>query len=118
MLYAFVGLTGLTSIITALVPASAVLPILVCLGISSYEQAFEVVDRKYYRAVIMASLPLVMSFMMDNVAEGSLAGFWAFDAGAASSDCWSAASSCSSSTTTGSKHALPTWWRSALRSSA
>ena len=83
MLYAFVGLTGLTSIITALVPESAVLPILVFLGISSYAQAFEVVDRKYYPAAIMASLPLVMSFMMDNVAEGSLAGFWAFDAGAA-----------------------------------
>ena len=83
ILYAAVGLTGLTAIITAFIPEAAVLPILVFLGITSYAQAFEVVDRKYYPAAIMASLPLVMSFMMDNVAEGSLAGFWAFDAGAA-----------------------------------
>ena len=83
MLYALVGLTGLTAIITAFIPEAAVLPILVFLGITSYAQAFEVVDRKYYPAAIMASLPLVMSFMMDNVADGALSGFWAFDSGSA-----------------------------------
>ena len=54
------------------------LPILVFVGISSYSQAFEVVTKKYYPAVIMASLPVVMDFIMDNVAEGKLAGFSAF----------------------------------------
>lgn len=36
-----------------------------------------------YPAVIMASLPVVMDFIMDNVAEGKLEGFWAFDPGSA-----------------------------------
>ena len=71
VLYALVGLTGLTAIITAFIPEAVVLPILVFVGISSYGQAFEVVDKMYYPAAIMASLPLVMSFMMDNVAERS-----------------------------------------------
>ena len=66
------GLTGLSAIITAFIPEAVVLPILVFVGISSYSQAFEVVTKKYYPAVIMASLPVVMDFMMDNVAEGKL----------------------------------------------
>ena len=82
-LYALVGLTGLSAIITAYIPEAVVLPILVFVGISSYSQAFEVVSKKYYPAVIMASLPVVMDFIMDNVAEGKLEGFWAFDPGSA-----------------------------------
>ena len=82
-LYALVGLTGLSAIITAFIPEAVVLPILVFVGISSYSQAFEVVSKKYYPAVIMASLPVVMDFIMDNVAEGKLEGFWAFDPGSA-----------------------------------
>ena len=82
-LYALVGLTGLSAIITAFIPEAVVLPILVFVGISSYSQAFEVVSKKYYPAVIMASLPVVMDFMMDNVAEGKLQGFLAFDPGSA-----------------------------------
>ena len=82
-LYALVGLTGLSAIITAFIPKAVVLPILVFVGISSYSQAFEVVSKKYYPAVIMASLPVVMDFIMDNVAEGKLEGFWAFDPGSA-----------------------------------
>ncbi len=78
-----VGLTGLSAIITAFIPEAVVLPILVFVGISSYSQAFEVVSKKYYPAVIMASLPVVMDFIMDNVAEGKLEGFWAFDPGSA-----------------------------------
>ena len=31
----------------------------------------------------MASMPVVMDFIMDNVAEGKLEGFWAFDPGSA-----------------------------------
>ena len=83
VLYALVGLTGLSAIITAFIPEAVVLPILVFVGISSYSQAFEVVTKKYYPAVIMASLPVVMDFIMDNVAEGKLAGFSAFDNGSA-----------------------------------
>ena len=83
VLYALVGLTGLSAIITAFIPEAVVLPILVFVGISSYSQAFEVVSKKYYPAVIMASLPVVMDFIMDNVAEGKLEGFWAFDPGSA-----------------------------------
>ena len=83
VLYALVGLTGLSAIITAFIPEAVVLPILVFVGISSYSQAFEVVTKKYYPAVIMASLPVVMDFMMDNVAEGKLQGFLAFDPGSA-----------------------------------
>ena len=56
------------------------LPILVFVGISSYSQAFEVVDKKYFPAVIMASLPVVMDFIVDNMKEGALPGFIAFDA--------------------------------------
>lgn len=83
VLYALVGLTGLTAIITAFIPEAVVLPILVFVGISSYSQAFEVVEKKYYSALIMASLPVVMDFIMDNVAEGKLQGFLAFDPGSA-----------------------------------
>ena len=54
ILYAIVGLTGLSAIITAFIPEAVVLPILVFVGISSYSQAFEVVKKKYYPAVIMA----------------------------------------------------------------
>ena len=74
VLYAIVGLTGLSAIITAFIPEAVVLPILVFVGISSYSQAFEVVKKKYYPAVIMASLPVVMDFVVDNIAEGKLQG--------------------------------------------
>ena len=40
VLYAIVGLTGLSAIITAFIPEAVVLPILVFVGISSYSQAF------------------------------------------------------------------------------
>lgn len=83
LLYALVGLTGLSAIINAFIPEAVVLPILVFVGISSYSQAFEVVDKKYYPAVIMASLPVVMDFICDNVADGNLTGFLQFDAGSA-----------------------------------
>lgn len=82
-LYALVGLTGLSAIINAFIPEAVVLPILVFVGISSYSQAFEVVDKKYYPAVIMASLPVVMDFIVDNMKEGALPGFTAFDPGSA-----------------------------------
>ena len=82
-LYALVGLTGLSAIINAFIPEAVVLPILVFVGISSYSQAFEVVDKKYYPAVIMASLPVVMDFIVDNMKEGTLPGFTAFDPGSA-----------------------------------
>lgn len=82
-MYALVCLTGLASVVAALVPEAVVLPILVFLGISTYCQAFEVTERRYYPAVVMASLPLVMSFMAGNAGEGSLVGFAAFDSGAA-----------------------------------
>ncbi len=83
VLYAIVGLTGLSAIITAFIPEAVVLPILVFVGISSYSQAFEVVKKKYYPAVIMASLPVIMDFIVDNIAEGKLQGFLAFDPGSA-----------------------------------
>lgn len=82
-LYALVGLTGLSAIINAFIPEAVVLPILVFVGISSYSQAFEVVDKKYFPAVIMASLPVVMDFIVDNMREGALPGFTAFDPGSA-----------------------------------
>lgn len=82
-LYGLVGLTGLSAIINAFIPEAVVLPILVFVGISSYSQAFEVVDKNYYPAVIMASLPVVMDFVVDNMKEGALPGFMAFDAGSA-----------------------------------
>lgn len=70
-------------IINAFIPEAVVLPILVFVGISSYSQAFEVVDKKYFPAVIMASLPVVMDFIVDNMREGALPGFTAFDSGSA-----------------------------------
>lgn len=83
VIFALVGLTGLTAIITAFVPEAVVLPILVFVGISNYAQAFEVVDKKYFPASIMASLPLVMSFISDNAVGDGLPGFAAFAPGAA-----------------------------------
>ena len=82
-LYASVGLPALSPFIPAFIPEAVVLPILVFVGISSYSQAFEVVKKKYYPAVIMASLPVVMDFVVDNIAEGKLQGFLAFDPGSA-----------------------------------
>lgn len=82
-LYGLVGLTGLSAIINAFIPEAVVLPILVFVGISSYSQAFEVTEKKYFPAVIMASLPVVMDFIVDNMKEGALPGFTAFDAGSA-----------------------------------
>lgn len=83
ILYSLVGLTGLAAIITAFIPEAVVLPILAFVGLSSYSQAFEVVQKKYFPAVIMASLPVIMDFFVDNMAEGALPGFIAFDAGSA-----------------------------------
>ncbi len=83
VLYAMVSLTGLAAIITAFIPEAVVLPILAFVGLSSYSQAFEVVEKKYFPAVIMASLPVIMDFFVDNMAEGALPGFIAFDAGSA-----------------------------------
>ena len=40
-------------------------------------------DKKYFPAVIMASLPVVMDFIVDNMREGALPGFTAFDSGSA-----------------------------------
>lgn len=82
-LYALVGLTGLAAIINAFIPEATVLPILVFVGLSSFAQAFEVVNKKYYPAVIMAAIPVVMDFVAGNVAEGSLAGFMMFKPGSA-----------------------------------
>lgn len=83
VLYALVGLTGLTAIINAFIPEATVLPILVFVGLTSFAQAFEVVKKKYYPAVIMAAIPVVMDFIVGNVAEGSLAGFAMFKPGSA-----------------------------------
>lgn len=82
-LYALVSLTGLSAIINAFIPEATVLPILVFVGISSFTQAFDVVKKKYYPAVVMACIPLVIDFIADNAAEGSLSGFLAFGDGAA-----------------------------------
>lgn len=82
-LYAIVSLTGLSAIINAFIPEATVLPILVFVGISSFTQAFDVVRKKYYPAVVLACLPLIMDFIADNTAEGKLAGFLAFGDGAA-----------------------------------
>ena len=46
-LYALVGLTGLSAIITAFIPEAVVLPILVFVGISSYSQAFETTSKAW-----------------------------------------------------------------------
>lgn len=82
-LYAVAGLTGLAAILNAFIPEAVVLPILVFVGISSYCQAFEVVEKKYFPAVILASLPVVMDFIVDNMRDGALPGFTSFDAGSA-----------------------------------
>lgn len=83
ILYALVGLTGLTAIINAFIPEATVLPILVFVGISSYAQAFDVVKSKYYPAVIMASVPVAVEFIINNVAEGGLAGLAMYKPGSA-----------------------------------
>lgn len=83
LLYAVVGLTGLTAIINAFIPEATVLPILVFVGISSYSQAFDVVSKKYFPAVIMASIPVVTEFIVGKMAENALPGFVAFSQGSA-----------------------------------
>lgn len=83
LLYAIAGLTGLSAIINAFIPESSVLPILVFVGIFSYAQAFEVSDKKYFPAVIMASLPVLMDFIVGKAAVGAIDGFLAFHSGSA-----------------------------------
>lgn len=82
-LYGVVALTGLSAIINAFIPEATVLPILVFVGISSYAQAYDVVNKKYYPAVIMASLPVVMEFIVGKMAENALPGFVVFQQGSA-----------------------------------
>ncbi|NLI89302.1 MAG: permease [Epulopiscium sp.] len=82
-LYAFIGLTGLAAIINAFIPEATVLPILVFIGMSSIVQAFEVVESKYYPAVILALSPVLIDFIMSNAAEGALPGLMELKAGSA-----------------------------------
>ncbi|SHJ17480.1 putative MFS transporter, AGZA family, xanthine/uracil permease [Clostridium amylolyticum] len=83
ILYSLVCLTGLTAIINAFIPEATVLPILIFVGISSYSQAFDVVTKKYYPAVILASLPVVMDFVVSKMAKDALPGFTVFQPGSA-----------------------------------
>lgn len=83
VLYGLVSITGLTAIINAFIPEATVLPILIFVGMSSFSQAFEVVEHKYYPALIMASLPVVMDFITNNTAEGALLGYFTWKSGSA-----------------------------------
>lgn len=77
-IYVLVGLTGLTAIINAFIPEATVLPILVFIGIASFAQAFEVVDKKYYPAAIIAFMPLIMEYIRGQVAPDRFIGFEEF----------------------------------------
>lgn len=82
-LYSLVGLTGLAAIINAFIPEATVLPILVFIGISSFVQAFDVVENKHYPAIILAICPVVIDFITNNTAEGALLGFFELKNGSA-----------------------------------
>ena len=82
-LYAVVGLTGLAAIINGFIPEATVLPILVFIGIASFVQAFDVVESKYYPAVLFALTPVLVDFIMNNAGEGALLGLGQLQAGSA-----------------------------------
>lgn len=82
-LYAVIGLTGLAAIINAFIPEATVLPILVFIGLSSFVQAFDVVENKYYPAIVLAICPVLIDFITNNTADGALLGLMEFKAGSA-----------------------------------
>lgn len=82
VIYALVGLTGLTAIINAVVPEATVLPILMFIGVSMCAQVFEVVKPRYYFAAVLAGLPIVIDFICGNAAEGAFAGLQVLRPGA------------------------------------
>lgn len=60
MLYLILCCTGLVAIVTAFIPVESALPLLVFIGIASAAQAFEIAEKKYYSAVILAmGIPLI-----------------------------------------------------------
>lgn len=83
VLYAVVGLTGLTAIINAVIPEATVMPVLIFIGVTSAAQGFQVVTARYYPAVVVALIPVLIDWIGGNAAEGVLVGFQGTLAGAA-----------------------------------
>ena len=54
-IYLILCLTGLVAIATSVIPSSATLVLLIFVAITTGAQAFEVVERKYYPAMIVAT---------------------------------------------------------------
>lgn len=82
-LYAVVGLTGLTAIINAVIPEATVMPILIFIGVASFSQAFEIVEKKHFPAVAVALIPIIVDWIGGNVGEDVLVGFQGTLAGSA-----------------------------------
>ena len=72
--YLLIGLTGVAALVTALIPEVAALPVLVFIGLSSTAQAFEVNKSKYYPAVIVSMIPLLLEGLWGKFTAGITAG--------------------------------------------
>ncbi len=71
-LYTLFGLTGVALTISGVISISSIIPIILFIGMLSYNQAFEIVDRRYYPAVVIATLPMVFDFISNKVSSPEL----------------------------------------------
>ncbi|NFG22969.1 permease [Clostridium botulinum] len=72
--YLLIGMTGVAALVTALIPEVAALPVLIFIGLSSTTQAFEVNKSRYYPAVIIAMIPLLLDGLWGKFSSGISAG--------------------------------------------
>lgn len=73
-LYALTCLSGIFLVIVKLIPPAAVLPLLIFVGISSFAQTFTEFAHKYYPALILALIPLLVNFIGNNSSLENLSG--------------------------------------------
>lgn len=61
-IYIFLGLTGMIAVVTAIIPVSSVLPILVFIGLISFQGTLSNTDSKYFGAIALAMVFPIIEF--------------------------------------------------------
>ncbi len=69
-IYLILCLTGLVAIATSVIPASATLVLLIFVAMTTGAQAFEVVDKKYYPAMILATAIPIFELLYGKIENG------------------------------------------------
>ena len=72
--YGLISMTGIGSYVVEIIPLASVLPLLIFVGISSFSQAFSTFDQKYYPALTLALVPLLINFIGNNASLDNLSG--------------------------------------------